>query len=554
VRRVRSMAALLACSLLSAASSPPEAIKQARLAVVAIGQCDSASSAISARSFRALLQPKLGAALLSEAETARPFGGLSDRTLDEVEHAVAAARKDFYGHKVDAAVGHLKELAVDVTRIAPSEKRWKVERDLLTLLAQAQLSADLPGAEATLAAVLRVEPGYQPDSELYPPSFRKFVDGLRARQAETPTNRLDVAVSPSGKTVYVGGCPVGAAPLSHHFAAGEYRVEADFGHRSLLRTVLVPPPPALVAPIQLAMSIEGALFADGGPCVEPASDRSGTLARVTTLVGASRLLAIHQDVSTARRWAVLEEFDTTGSLLREARVPIQPGAPETDALGALADWAATDRAGSAVEVLKRSGTASPASTSSQSARGQLSGSVLGQPRPNGFTLKAFPVSAQMAPSPGVHFPGDKFKTVDLPLGKTSLRIVTDDGRVGTAMADVRSTGNVDVTVRVELACTAAGRVMNGSGRPAAGAHLVAQQLGSRISQSVETGPKGRFVFKELTRGDYELTVEVGGAHVTRRFSVGSDCTADLGTLMLLDARPLARPPNDGGSPSGPRYR
>jgi Carboxypeptidase regulatory-like domain len=552
VRRFRSMAALLACTLTSLAATPPEATKQARLAVVAVGQCDSASSAISARSFRALLQPKLGGAVQSEAETARPFGGLSERTLDEVEHAVAAARKDFYAHKADAVVGHLKELAVDVTRVAPSEERWKVERDLLTLLAQAQLSADSPEAEATLVAILRVEPGYQPASDLYPPSFRKVVDGLRARQAELPTNRLDVAVSPSGKTVYVGGCPVGTAPLSHHFAAGEYRVEADFGHRSLLRTVLVPPPPALVAPVQLAMSIEGALFADGGPCVEPGLDRSASLARVTTLVGASRLLAIHEDVSAARHWAVVEEFDTTGSLLRQARAPIQPGAPETDALGALADWATTDRAGSTVEVLKRTGGASPAPTNSQSLRSQVSGSVVGQPRPTGFTLKAFPVSAQIAPIPGTHFSGDKFKTVDLPVGRTSLRVVTDDGRVGTAMADVPSTGNLDLTIRVETACTAAGRVMSRGGRPAGGAHLVAQQIGSRISQSVETGPKGRFVFKELTRGDYELTVGDGGAHLTRRFSVGSDCAADLGTLVLLDARPPPKPQNDGGSPSGPR--
>src|SRR5208283_443714 len=87
VHCVRSMAALLGCVLPSAASPAPEAPKAARAAVIATGHCESAASAISARAFRALLQPKLGAALQNEAETARPLGGLSEKTLEEVSHA-----------------------------------------------------------------------------------------------------------------------------------------------------------------------------------------------------------------------------------------------------------------------------------------------------------------------------------------------------------------------------------------------------------------------------------------------------------------------------------
>jgi len=532
VRWMRSTLALSSCTLVGAALSAPEANKSPRFAVVAVGQCSAPSTAISARAFRALLQPKLGAGLQSEADTARPLGGLAERTLEEVERGVGAARKDFYSHQVDAAVALLKTLSVDVTRVAPSEERWRVERELLTLLAQAQLASDSTAAEVTLVTVLRVQPSYQPDTGLYPPSFRKFVDGVRTKQAEVPANRLDIAVAPTGKPVYVGGFPAGPAPISHHFPSGDYRVEADYGHRSLVRMVHVPAPPAVVPPVELAASVEGSLFADGGPCVEPGNDRSGNLARLLALTGVGRLLALHYETSASERWVFLEDVDTTGTVLREARSRVQQGAPETDALAPLADWAATGNTASTVEVLKRN---SAGTSATATARGQMSGSVLGQPLPTGFTLETFPVNGQVAPGPRVHFSGSQFKNVETVSGKASLRIVTDDGRVGTADVEIPANAAVDVKVRVDTGCTATGRVMNGKGLPATGARLVAQQLGSRISESAMTGPKGRFLLRELTPGDYQLTIAVGGAHVVRRFSVDRTCAADLGTLMLLDA-------------------
>jgi hypothetical protein len=542
VRWVRSMAALLGCSLLSGASSAPEPSKAERLAVIAIGHCEAPSTAISTRSFRALLQPKLGKGLQSEADTARPLGGLSDRTLEELERAVSAARKDFYAHQAETVVEHLKGLALDITRIAPSEQRWKVERDLLTLLAQAEALGDAPAAETTLSFILRVEPTYQPDTGLYPPSFRKFVDGIRAKQAQLPTNRLDVAVSPPGRTVYIGGFPSGTAPLSHHLPSGDYRVEADFGHRSLVHTVHIPPPPALAAPVELAGTVEGAVFADGGPCIDPGPDRPASVARVLALVGANRVFTVHDETIAGRRWVSVDEVDVAGGVLREARSQVELNAPETDALAALAEWAATGHAASSVEVVKRAGAVASPVAGQPGTHGQLSGSILGQPRPNGFTLESFPVNGQITPGPGVHFSGAQFRGLDEPAGKTALRVVTDDGRVGTNSVEVPAGGSVEVTVQVDPACTAGGRVVNAKGQPAARARLVAQQLGSRISESVETGPKGHFFFRKLSKGDYLLSVAVGGTHAVRRFSVDGSCSADLGTVMMPETTATEKTP------------
>ncbi len=537
----RLTAALLVCPLQSGAAPGVEAPKPGRVAVIAVGRCDVASSAISARSFRALLQLKLGAALQTEAETSRPLGGLSERTLDEASRALAAARREFYAHKVDTAVTQLEALAVDVTRIAPSPERWKVEREVLTLLAQAQLPSKPSAAEAALVAILRVDPSYQPDTGLYPPTFRKFVDGIRTQQSEVPTNRLDVAVFPIGTVVYVGGCPVGPAPLSHRFPAGEYRVEADFGHRGLVRTVQVPAPPAVVAPVELAAGVEGALFADGGPCLESGAEhQAASLSRVAQLVGASRVFTIHTETLADRRWVVLEEDDPTGSQVRQARSEVQAGSPETDALAALAEWAATGHGGAAVEVLQRAVQPS-VMASTPGAGGQVSGRVAGQPPVNGFKLQTFPFDGQLNPGPSVHFAADRFRRGDLPKGKTSLRVVTDDGRVGTAAVDVPASGNVETTIQVDKACSALGRVQNADGGPASGAHLSVQQVGTRITQSAETGPKGGFIFTELSKGEYLLNVQLGDQRLVRRFSLATTCPAVLGTLRLADRSPTRTP-------------
>ncbi len=539
MHRFRSMAAMLLWVLPTLASPSPDGGKPVRTAVIAITRCEAAASAISARAFRALLQPKLGAALQTEAETARPLGGLSERTLDEISRAVAAARREFYDHKVDAAVTQLKALAVDVTRIAPSQERWKVERELLTLLAQAQLPSDPSAAEAVLASVLRVDPSYHLVTGLYPPTFRKLVESIRAQQAELPTNRLDVAVFPSGTPVYVGGCLVGNAPLSHHFPSGEYRVEADFGHRSLVRTVQVPNPPGLVAPVELALGVEGSIVADAGPCLEPGADRAASLARFAKLVGAGLLLTIHTETPSNHRWVVVEEVDSNGNVVRQARSEVQPGSPETDALAALTDWAATDRAGPAVEVLKRPAAVTTAATPPATGQGQVSGRVVGQPPVKGFQLQAFPFNGKLGPTAIVHITGDRFTRQDLPKGRTAVHVLTDDGRVGTSVVEVPASGNVDTSVRVEQACNALGRVLDADGQPAAGAHLVAQQLGTRIAQSSNTGPKGGFIFTGLEKGEYEVRVEFRDRHLVRRFSLADSCTAMLGNLSLVQPEPSA---------------
>lgn len=315
-------------------------------AVVAVGQCDAAAG-IAARSFRSALGQKMRTGVQSEADTARPFGGLSDRTVPQINSALSSARSDFYSDKPDEAAKTLQAALDDATRIAPSDARWAAEREALTLLSQMQFKSNQASAEAALMRIFRVEPEYRPDSSLFPPSFQRFADTVRKAAKKRSTVRFEVTTSPTGKPVYVGGRRVGVGPVTLRVPAGEYRVEVDWGHRGQARLVMVPS-----APVELSASVEGAVSPDGGPCIGTTQDIGAALARVAPLVNASRLYGIHTDSKGDNTFAVVTSVDASGGALREARVRLQLGAPATEALALLAGYAATDNAVPPVEITR----------------------------------------------------------------------------------------------------------------------------------------------------------------------------------------------------------
>jgi hypothetical protein len=320
-------------TVLLLASTGVMAADSGRTSVMAVGKCDEAS-AIAARSFRSTLTGKPGMQVATEAETAQPFGGTTERTLSAVTGAIASARSDFYGGQAAQAKSTLHGALEDVARLPPSDARWAAERDALTLLSQVQQKTDPKAAEAALNRAFRVEPDYQPDTSNYPPSFQKWVNGIRKAAKKKSTSRLEITTSPAGKAVYVGGRKVGVAPVSVRVPPGEYRVEADWGHRGAVRTITVPS-----TPVELSAAVEGAVFPDGGPCVE-ASEPVAALARAARLTGAGRVVGVHPETAGTDSFVVVTSANAQGQDVREARVKVQPGAPTTEALGLLADWTA----------------------------------------------------------------------------------------------------------------------------------------------------------------------------------------------------------------------
>jgi hypothetical protein len=334
-------------------AAPVGAAEQERSAVVAVGQCSVAGSAISARTFRAALTQRLGASVQTEMETAAPFGGLAQRTLPELNAALSSARSDFYGDKSESALATVKQTLQDVARLIPSDARWSAERDMLTFESQVELKMDRTAAEATLTRVFRVDPAYKPDTSVYPPSYQRFAEDVRKAVKKLGTNRLDISVSPPGKPVFVGGKPAGPAPLSLRLPPGDYRVEVDWGYRGLVRTVTVEAPPALPKPVELAASVEGAVAPDGGPCVEPRGDVAAALGRLLPTLGVGEIFGVRTVSSGADSYALVTEVEALGSEQRTVRVKLPPGAPEGEALGMIAVFFHTGRASPLVETLPK---------------------------------------------------------------------------------------------------------------------------------------------------------------------------------------------------------
>jgi len=334
-------------------AAPLSAAEPERSAVVAVGQCSVAGSAISARAFRAALAQRLGPSVQTEVETAAPLGGLAQRTLPELLVALNSARGDFYADRPDAALVTVKKALRDVTLLIPSQARWDAEREMLTFESQVELKADRAAAEATLSRVFRVDPNFKPDVSAYPPSFQRFADDVRKAVKRLPTNRLDIAVSPPGKTVYVGGRPAGAAPLSLHLPPGEYRVEADWGYRGLARGVSVQAPPMLPKPVELAAAVEGAIAPDAGPCIEPRGDVSAALGRLLPLLSVSKVYGVRTVAAAGVQYALVTEIGGFGSQELTVRVKILSGAPESEALAMIAGYFHTGRSSPLVELLPK---------------------------------------------------------------------------------------------------------------------------------------------------------------------------------------------------------
>jgi hypothetical protein len=305
------------------------AAESADRAVIAIGRCDSPETPIYTRAFRAALAQKLDGKLQSESETAKPLGGLAERSPLEVEFSIREARSEWYKGDEQQAIEALEKALQDAACFAPSDARWKLERDATAMLANIKLKRDRPAAEKLLAHLYAVDPELKLDPVLYSPSFQKFAKGVLASVAARPSHRLDVVVSPPAREVYVGGKRFGPAPLSAWLVEGTYQIEVDWGYRGLARSV-----DTRDASVELAASVEGAIAPDAGPCID-----RGTLEasmNEAKRIGVTHFYALRLEVEGASRVLVGMEWNGNPASVRQVRVPLQTGAPVGEALSTLA--------------------------------------------------------------------------------------------------------------------------------------------------------------------------------------------------------------------------
>lgn len=327
-------AILAALLVLGADQAPPQATRpDDAAAVVALGDCSSPVLPAVARSFRAALRGS-GVPALSEAETADRVGGTSSRSLRDLDQALSTARDQFLNGQPEPAFAALQQVERDLRRLRPAPERWELERRVLSSLAQIRASSDRAAARAFLEQIAAVDPAYEPDRAVFPPSFRAEYRKVRDGLQESGRSRLEVATEPPGLPVYVGGHPAGASPLTLQLPPGTYRVEVDWGHRGLVRTVTLGP---TAQRLVLSRAAEGAILPDAGPCVLAEPDRRTALGRVAKQLGVSRLFAIRVEGSGPDERVVATELDArSGAEKPELSEPAVPPSPAAEAAGRLA--------------------------------------------------------------------------------------------------------------------------------------------------------------------------------------------------------------------------
>ncbi|MHB8872237.1 MAG: PEGA domain-containing protein [Myxococcaceae bacterium] len=326
-----------------------------RLAVVATDGCDQASTAAYARALRQSLQHRPSLEVQSEEDGIEKLGGAPRASLADAERLISAARVDVFEGNGARAERTLQTAVSDLERLPPSRDRWTGIVDSHAMLAWICHRQNRPAeAAAAFDRILRVDPGFAPNANLYPPSLRKVADTVRARVKADSKVTLSVITRPEGIEVFVGGKPLGRAPVAVTLPKGEYLVEGTFdGRRGLPKRVEL----QTDAAVELDRAFEGAVRPDQGPCLSTSGGREGRLAalvRMASLLDVSSIVAAREEEPAGgERYLVATAVDgASGEETREARVKIYAGGVSPGAIDRLADFLTTGEATPPIEALR----------------------------------------------------------------------------------------------------------------------------------------------------------------------------------------------------------
>lgn len=338
---IGGLAALL-WSVGAHASGP--AASAADVAVLGSGRCDDPGLQQAVGALRQSLASRPGARLLTTEATIDALGGPSRGSLADLKRRVAQAQTELFQQAHESSVRTLDAVISDLDGTPPGAERWALFLEAQALRAwNFQKMGQVAPAEAALERVLRLEPSWKPDGRSFPPSVGKMARDVSRRLSGRALATVKVRSEPAGLGVFVDGRPMGIAPLTLQLSRGSYRIESAYdGRRGIPRVM------ELVGAVELRFErdLDGALFADAGPCLAVRPDRAERLSRLVQL---SAVLHVRRVVdvrieqpAAGERYLVASEVDgTSGQELREARVKWPPAGLPSGAVERLADFLTT---------------------------------------------------------------------------------------------------------------------------------------------------------------------------------------------------------------------
>jgi hypothetical protein len=211
------------------------------------------------------------------------------RGLDELKRQIEQARSLVYSAEYERALAMMRDVLTGLERTPPREAGlWATTVEALMLVAQIHKNVErIRDSNEAFRRILRVEPQYQADTNIWPSRTIRALEGARRDVRRAKKGVLQVAtLAGSGAAVFVDGREVGRVPLRLELPRGTYRLTLVSGDEvSFSREVKVDGEVL----VQVDLAFEGSVRAQVPLCL-PGEDAAAL--RLAAAVGADRLVVL----------------------------------------------------------------------------------------------------------------------------------------------------------------------------------------------------------------------------------------------------------------------
>jgi hypothetical protein len=224
------LAALAALPLVSVAQTPPPADSVGVLVVGEPPDGPSAELADMAGPLRSTIAARVGGVLTADELRRRMAGQGRGATLVELDRAYAGAVAAFQSGEYESSARTLRAVIDDLERMPEGDEVFSAWSRAILRLARAEGSLGRKGeARDVMERLLRADPGAKADPELYPPSFGRQLDEVRAALKAAAPRKLTITAGGKPAKVFIEGRAAGSAPVTVSLPPGRYRISGALG-------------------------------------------------------------------------------------------------------------------------------------------------------------------------------------------------------------------------------------------------------------------------------------------------------------------------------------
>src|SRR5512138_3299321 len=294
------------------------------------------------RALRGAVAEKARGVLSPDDLRQRMMGFTTTASLSELDRAYAGAVAAYQAGDYEGSARTLRAVIEDLERLPESDDAFSQWSRAMLRLARAEVSLGRKGeAREVRERLVRANPSVKADPELYPPSFAKQLDEIRAAQKAAPKKKLVVNAGGRTARVWLEGRDVGPAPYTAALPPGRYRVSGLVGEvRVTAGTVDLTADDQTVA---LDFAIAETYRPDAGPGLAlPAAQRARTVVTAAAALKVDRLVTATIAADGDVRYLVGSVYDVRrGMLQREGRIRLVGATPPAGGVPALAGFLLT---------------------------------------------------------------------------------------------------------------------------------------------------------------------------------------------------------------------